>query len=80
MLSKNQYDNVILLVSDYYIENIGKMIKKVLPAAALAVSNNFRICCGEGLCGSCSLDTSDGDTIKMCKCQLTGAELLEHVF
>lgn len=80
LLMKNQYDNVILLVSDYYIENLGKMIKKTLPAAALAMSNNFRICCGEGLCGSCSLDTSAGDTIKMCKCQLTGAELLDHVF
>lgn len=80
LLTKNQYDNVILLVSDYYIENLGKMIKKILPAAALAMSNNFRICCGEGLCGSCSLDTSAGDTIKMCKCQLTGEELLDHVF
>ncbi len=79
LLIKNQYDNVVLLVSDYYIEHLGEKIKKILPAAALAVSNNFKICCGEGLCGSCSLDTSRGDTIKMCKCQLTGAELLDHV-
>jgi len=80
LLTKNQYDNVILLASDYYIENLGKMIKKILPAAVLAMSNNFRICCGEGLCGSCSLDTSASDTIKMCKCQMTGEELLGHVF
>ncbi len=78
-LMKNmQYDNVILLASDYYIENFGRMIKKILPAADLAVSNNFRICCGEGLCGSCSIDTSAGDTIKMCKCQLKGEELLDY--
>lgn len=80
LLKKKQYDNVILLVSDYYIEHLGRLIKRTLPAADLAVSNNFRICCGEGLCGSCSVDTSSGDTIKMCKCQLKGEELLSDVF
>jgi NAD(P)H-flavin reductase len=80
LLRKNQYDNILLLVSDYYIENLGRMIKKILPTADLAVSNNFRICCGEGLCGSCSIDTSAGDTIKMCKCQLKGEEFLKNVF
>lgn len=78
LMKNNQYDNVILLASDYYAENLGRMIKKILPAADLAVSNNFRICCGEGLCGSCSIDTSAGDTIKMCKCQLKGEELLDY--
>lgn len=80
IMKKNPYDNVILLVSDYYIDLIGRMIKKVLPAADLAVSNNFRICCGEGLCGSCSIDTSGGSTIKMCKCQLNGEDFLNDVF
>jgi len=80
LLRQKQYDNVILLVSDHYIENFGRMIKKSLPTADLAVSNNFRICCGEGLCGSCSIDTSAGDTIKMCKCQLKGEDFLKNVF
>jgi NAD(P)H-flavin reductase len=80
IMKKNQYDNVILLVSDHYIDTIGRMIKKTLPAADLAVSNNFHICCGEGLCGSCSIDTSGGDTVKMCKCQLNGADFLSNVF
>lgn len=79
LMKKKQYDNVILLVSDYYIESLGGMIKKILPAADLAVSNNFRICCGEGLCGSCSVDTSSGDTIKMCKCQMNGEEFLNNI-
>jgi succinate dehydrogenase/fumarate reductase-like Fe-S protein len=79
-MKKNQYDNVILLVSDYYIDVLGRMIKRILPAADLAVSNNFRICCGEGLCGSCSVDTTGGDTIKMCKCQLNGEDFLNDVF
>lgn len=75
-----QYDNVLILASDYFVDTIGKRIKKILPAADLAVSNNFRICCGEGLCGSCSVDTSTGETIKMCKCQLNGEDLVNHVF
>lgn len=79
-LNEKQYDNVILLASDYYIENFGKMIKRTLPAADLAVSNNFRICCGEGLCGACAVDTSYGDTIKMCKCQFNGEEFLKNVY
>lgn len=80
IMRKNQYDNVILLVSDYYIDLLGRMIKRILPAADLAVSNNFRICCGEGLCGSCSVDTSSGGTIKMCKCQFDGDDFLNNVF
>lgn len=80
LMEKEQYDNVILLVSDYYIESLGKIIRKTLPSADLAVSNNFRICCGEGLCGSCAVDTNAGETIKMCKCQLKGEEILNNAF
>lgn len=78
LMKKNNYDSVILLVSDYYIENLGNIIKRVLPAAGLAVSNNFHICCGEGLCGSCSVNTCGGELIKMCKCRLKGEELLNN--
>lgn len=77
LMNMKQYDNVILLASDYYIERIGGIIKRILPAADLAVSNNFHICCGEGLCGSCSIDTAVGDTFKMCKCQLNGEDFLK---
>jgi len=80
IMIQKQYDNVLLLVSDYYIESLGKLVKKTLPSADLAVSNNFRICCGEGLCGSCSVDTSNGETIKMCKCQIKGREFLDQLF
>ncbi|MDD4564052.1 MAG: hypothetical protein PHE79_00985 [Eubacteriales bacterium] len=75
LMQNKNYDSVILLVSDYYIGNLGSLVKMVLPKANLAVSNNFRICCGEGLCGSCSVDTGSG-SIKMCKCRLKGEELL----
>ena len=78
LLSDRNYDNVILLTSDYYIDKFGKVVKEILPAANVAVSNNFHICCGEGLCGSCSVDTAGGETIKMCKCQFKGEEVLNR--
>ncbi len=78
-MREKQYDNVILLASDHYIEKLGKIAKKVLPNADLAVSNNFRICCGEGLCGSCSVDFPSGETIKMCKCRMDGEEIYNNI-
>ena len=80
LMREKTYDNVILLVSDHYIDLLGRAVKEILPAADLAVSNNFRICCGEGLCGSCSVCLPSGDTMKMCKCQVDGEDFLNHVF
>jgi len=56
------YDTLIVLASDYYIEEIGKILK------IDARSNNFRLCCGEGICGACSYTDDFGRTFKMCKC------------
>lgn len=77
ILEKNKYDGVLILTSDYYIDTFGKLVIETLPNANLAISNNFHLCCGEGLCGSCSFVTVKGDTLKMCKCQLSGEEFLE---
>ena len=63
------YDSVALLVSDHFIAEIGEMVREILPQAKQACSNNFHLCCGEGICGACSLITEGGETIKMCKCQ-----------
>lgn len=68
-LSKNQYTGVLILTSDYYIHKIGEMVRRLLPGAAIGVCNNFHICCGEGLCGACTVETIEGDVLKMCKCQ-----------
>ena len=68
LLSREKYDSVIILTSDYYLKTISEIVKKKLPDAKIALSNNFKICCGEGVCGACSV-TSGSDTFKMCKCQ-----------
>ncbi|MDF2501086.1 MAG: pyrK 1 [Anaerosporomusa subterranea] len=36
----------------------------------MAVTNNATMCCGEGICGSCSKKTKDGVWIRTCKIQL----------
>lgn len=79
LMQNKDYDSVILLASDYHIENLGGLIRSVLPNANLAVSNNFHICCGEGMCGSCSVDTGSGGSIKMCKCKLKGEKLFTPI-
>lgn len=56
------YNTLIVLASDYYIEQIGKILH------IDARSNNFRLCCGEGVCGACSYTDDFGRTFKMCKC------------
>ena len=68
ILLKEQYDLVVLLTSDYFLEQIGDIVKALLPDAELAISNNFHICCGEGICGACTVTSPSGDTVKMCKC------------
>lgn len=69
LLLREQYDTVAVLASDYYLSLIGELVRETLPSAKLAQSNNFHICCGEGVCGSCSAADSHGNTFKMCKCQ-----------
>ena len=62
------YDAVVLLVSDYYQDLLAPVARQKFPGAALCLANNFRMCCGEGLCGACTYRTEEGEILKMCKC------------
>lgn len=62
------YDRIVILASDYYIETIASQME--VPAEKLIFSNNFHMCCGEGICGACSHVTGPGTVKKMCKCRL----------
>lgn len=61
------YDRIILLASDYYIRTVTE--KMAIPSHKLVFCNNFRMCCGEGICGACSHVDSTGKVSKMCKCR-----------
>ncbi len=56
------HNTLVVLTSDYYLSEIGKVLK------IDAKSNNYRLCCGEGICGACSYTDDFGRTFKMCKC------------
>jgi hypothetical protein len=57
------YDAVLLLASDYYQDSIQ------IPKEKKVRSNNFHMCCGEGICGACTMVDDQGKSHKMCKCQ-----------
>lgn len=75
ILKREGYSTAAVLASDHYIQSVGSLIRKALPDCDLAVSNNFRLCCGEGICGACTVTDESGETIRMCKCQLPGDQL-----
>ncbi len=44
----------------------------------LVVTNNSQICCGEGICGSCSTRIESGVKVKACKVQLDVRKAIER--
>lgn len=52
-----------------YIDELGKDTKMV-------ITNNAEICCGEGICGSCSIKVN-GEIVKVCKSQIDPLYILE---
>jgi len=68
IIKEGKYDAILALTSDFYIEKIREILSGLTPSLGLAYSNNFRICCGEGICGACSVVNTQGMTFKMCKC------------
>jgi len=62
------YTAVVALSSDYYIEEIKKIVMNLPSPPAFIHSNNANICCGEGICGACSCVDPNGTIHKRCKC------------
>jgi NAD(P)H-flavin reductase len=44
----------------------------------LVITNNSEICCGEGICGSCTTYLEDGTVVKACKTQLDARKIIER--
>lgn len=66
-INTDAYQKVFVLASDYYIGAIKDALN--IPKEKLICSNNFHMCCGEGICGACSSVDEDGNITKMCKCR-----------
>ena len=66
-VGSNHFNKSVMDIVDYVDENI-----------KLAVSNNNLICCGEGICGACSIDLN-GVKVKTCKTQVNSREYLKSI-
>lgn len=67
-IKEENYSAIVVLASDYYIEEMRKIIMELPEPPAFVYSNNANICCGEGICGACSCVDPDGTIHKKCKC------------
>lgn len=76
--SIGEYDSLAVFTSDYYINLISELAEEIGFEGKIALSNNFNLCCGEGVCGACSVAGKNGETLKMCKCRLSGGEILKR--
>lgn len=61
------YDKVFILASDHYIDVLAARLN--VPEHKLIHSNNFHMCCGEGVCGACCHVDEKGNVTKICKCK-----------
>ena len=65
--ASNKFNKLVMNIVDDIDENI-----------KLAVSNNNLICCGEGICGACSINLN-GVKVKTCKTQVNSREFLKSI-
>ena len=64
--------------STSFSKDIMNIIDNINPSIKLCIANNNLICCGEGICGACSLNI-DNQKIKMCKSQIDSRKYLNNL-
>lgn len=67
ILQNRNFNDIIILGNVNFTQSIKETAEK-FSDAHIAVSNNAPMSCGEGICGACSYDTSDGRHVPRCKC------------
>lgn len=56
--------------ADKIHEGITRLLNQIDRDIFFTCSNDAKICCGEGICGSCQTRLADGSRVKTCKTQL----------
>lgn len=59
---------ILLLGGRQFASSMYRSLDEFHDSARFITSNDFNVCCGEGVCGACEFKTPDGRLIKMCKC------------
>lgn len=68
-------DYICSVGSDLQHKKIQYLIDKSAKRIPLIISNNQKLCCGEGICGSCKV-IHQGKAINMCKTQFDSKKIL----
>ncbi|KNF07434.1 dihydroorotate dehydrogenase electron transfer subunit [Gottschalkia purinilytica] len=64
--------------SDVLHASVINMIDQVGVNPNIVITNNNEICCGEGICGGCTIRLSNGVRAKTCKTQLEARKVIER--
>ena len=69
LMGKNNYKLIFIGGSDPLQDKIIKSVQEINSDVKFVTTNNNMICCGEGICGSCTKKDKNGTLIKTCKAQ-----------
>ncbi|WIF94729.1 sulfide/dihydroorotate dehydrogenase-like FAD/NAD-binding protein [Caminicella sporogenes] len=76
LLKNNKYELCYSGGSERQHKEINKLLLKFSPKTKYVISNNKKICCGEGICGSCAVKIGE-NIIKTCKAQIDSAYIVK---
>lgn len=76
LIRNNHYDLCFSGGSDVQHKTIRKLLSELSPDTRYVITNNTEICCGEGICGSCSMKVGD-KILKACKSQIDTTYIFE---
>ena len=62
----------------YFNKSILQLVDDIDEKIKFAIPNNNLICCGEGICGACTVRLNNC-RIKTCKAQMNGREFLSNL-
>lgn len=78
ILKNEKIDLIYSGGSDVLHQEILSIIDELKINPHLVITNNKEICCGEGICGSCSTYLGDGVVVKACKTQIDVRKAIER--
>ena len=77
LLQHNEFSLIFSSGSDLLHQDLLQIAKDQEKNIAFSMTNNREICCGEGVCGACSVFAKDGKVLKVCKVQTFVEEILQ---
>jgi len=76
LIKNNNYELCYSGGSDRQHCEVKKLLTELSPKTRFAISNNNEICCGEGICGACSIKIGK-KVVKSCKTQIDTSYIVE---